>query len=97
MLSETKLIVLDVETTGLSPAMGDRVIELGTRNNHLPGNDRDPPCRCSIHCMNASLRFYQPLPVAGLAQIVPRFGQALEDIPAQRGVKCAEQISLLFR
>jgi len=29
MLSETKLVFLDVETTGLSPAMGDRVIELG--------------------------------------------------------------------
>ncbi len=29
MLSEAKLVVLDVETTGLSPAMGDRVVELG--------------------------------------------------------------------
>ena len=29
MLSETKLVVLDVETTGLSPAMGDRIVELG--------------------------------------------------------------------
>jgi DNA polymerase III epsilon subunit family exonuclease len=45
MLSETKLVFLDVETTGLSPAMGDRVIELGmitcqgateiTRSSHL--------------------------------------------------------------
>ena len=29
ILSETKLVVLDVETTGLSPAMGDRVVEFG--------------------------------------------------------------------
>jgi len=29
MLSATKLVFLDVETTGLSPAMGDRVVELG--------------------------------------------------------------------
>ena len=45
MLSEAKLVVLDVETTGLSPAMGDRVVELGmiaaqgeteiSRTNHL--------------------------------------------------------------
>lgn len=28
-LSETKLVVLDMETTGLSPAMDDRVVELG--------------------------------------------------------------------
>ncbi len=29
MLSEAKLVVLDVETTGLSPAMGDRIVEVG--------------------------------------------------------------------
>ncbi len=29
LLSKTKLVFLDVETTGLSPAMGDRIIELG--------------------------------------------------------------------
>jgi len=28
-MSEAKLVFLDVETTGLSPAMGDRVVELG--------------------------------------------------------------------
>ena len=53
MLSEAKLVVLDVETTGLSPAMGDRVIELGmiacrgateiTRSSHLINPGRPIP------------------------------------------------------
>jgi len=34
MLSEAKLVVLDVETTGLFPAMGDRVVEIGTITCH---------------------------------------------------------------
>lgn len=28
-LSEAKLVAPDVETTGLSPAMGDRIVEIG--------------------------------------------------------------------
>ncbi|MCH7995486.1 MAG: 3'-5' exonuclease [Planctomycetes bacterium] len=53
MLSEAKLVVLDVETTGLSPAMGDRVIELGmiacrgateiSRSSHLINPGRPIP------------------------------------------------------
>ena len=34
VLSETKLVFLDVETTGLSPAMADRVVEIGTVISH---------------------------------------------------------------
>lgn len=53
MLSETNLVVLDVETTGLSPAMGDRVVELGmivcqganviSRSSHLINPGRPIP------------------------------------------------------
>ena len=53
MLSETKLVFLDVETTGLSPAMGDRVVELGliacqgateiSRSSHLINPGRPIP------------------------------------------------------
>ncbi len=53
MLSETKLVFLDVETTGLSPAMGDRVVELGmiacrgateiSRSSHLINLGRPIP------------------------------------------------------
>ena len=53
MLPETKLVVLDVETTGLSPAMGDRVVELGmiacrgateiSRSSHLINPGRPIP------------------------------------------------------
>ncbi len=53
MLSETKLAFLDVETTGLSPAMGDRVVELGmivcrgateiSRSSHLINPGRPIP------------------------------------------------------
>lgn len=53
MLSETKLVFLDVETTGLSPAMGDRVVELGmiicqgtteiNRSSHLINPGRPIP------------------------------------------------------
>ena len=53
MLSEAKLVVLDVETTGLSPAMGDRVVELGmivcrgateiSRSSHLINPGRPIP------------------------------------------------------
>ncbi len=53
MLSETKLVFVDVETTGLSPAMGDRVVELGmiacqgateiSRSSHLINPGRPIP------------------------------------------------------
>ncbi len=53
MLSEAKLVVLDVETTGLSPATGDRVVELGmitcqgpteiSRSSHLINPGRPIP------------------------------------------------------
>jgi len=53
MLPKTKLLFLDVETTGLSPAMGDRVIELGmivcqgateiNRSSHLINPGRPIP------------------------------------------------------
>ena len=53
MLSAARLVVLDVETTGLSPAMGDRVVELGmiacrgpteiSRTSHLINPGRPSP------------------------------------------------------
>ena len=53
MLSEAKLVVIDVETTGLSPAMGDRVVEIGmivgqgptemSRSSHLINPGRPIP------------------------------------------------------
>lgn len=53
MLAEAKLVVLDLETTGLSPAMGDRVVELGmivcqgpteiNRSSHLINPGRPIP------------------------------------------------------
>ena len=53
-LDSTRIVFLDVETTGLSPAMGDRVVELGliacrgtteiTRSSHLINPGRPIPC-----------------------------------------------------
>ena len=52
-LSKAKLVVLDVETTGLLPAMGDRVVEIGliacrgateiSRSSHLVNPGRSIP------------------------------------------------------
>jgi ATP-dependent DNA helicase DinG len=63
MLSETKLVFLDVETTGLSPAMGDRVVEIGmivcqgsteiNRSSHLLNPGRPIPSDAQrIHCIS---------------------------------------------